>query len=106
MSQVFSFRLDDTNPRETQAIQILEAWVSKGYSLRHVVIEAVFALEDKDRQTDFSSELKQIIDLLQELQVQPVNRKPQPNQEKRLSESFLNSITKVNRPGLRMEKTS
>jgi hypothetical protein len=103
MSQVFSFRLDENNPREAQAIRILEARVSQGHSLRYVIIEALLALTDNNKRSDISTELKKIIGLLQDVQVQIPIIKPQDDQEKCLSESFINAITKVNRPGLRTE---
>ena len=40
MSQVFSFRLDEDNPREAQALQVIKTWASKGYSLRYILVEA------------------------------------------------------------------
>jgi hypothetical protein len=103
MSRVFSFRLDENNPREAQAIQILQTWANQGYSLRYVIIMALLALTDKNKQSDISTELKQIISLLQDLQGQTSVERPQQDQEKSLSESFKNAIAKVNRPGLRVD---
>jgi hypothetical protein len=34
MSEVISFRLDNTNPREAQALEVLKAWIGMGYSIR------------------------------------------------------------------------
>ena len=44
MSKVYSFRLDENNPREAQAREVIDAWVSKGYSLRHILTEALNSL--------------------------------------------------------------
>lgn len=41
MSKVYSFRLDENNPREAQAREVIEAWVEEGYSLRYAVVEAL-----------------------------------------------------------------
>lgn len=41
MSKVSSFRLSDDNPREAQAREVIEAWVEEGYSVRHIITEAL-----------------------------------------------------------------
>ena len=45
MSEVISFRLDRNNPREAQALTILLKGQEAGYSLRHILTEALLALE-------------------------------------------------------------
>jgi hypothetical protein len=45
MSEVISFRLDRNNPREAQALGVLKKGQEAGYSLRHVLTEALLALE-------------------------------------------------------------
>ena len=49
MSKVFSFRLNDDNPREAQAREEIKAWVKEGYSLRYIITEAL--LIDFDNKT-------------------------------------------------------
>lgn len=46
MSKVFSFRLDENNSREVQALQVIHTWTSQGYSLRHITTEALINLGD------------------------------------------------------------
>ena len=41
MSKVYSFRLDAENPREAQAREVIDVWVSKMYSLRHILTDAL-----------------------------------------------------------------
>ena len=41
MSKVFSFRLDIDNPRESQAMKVIDTWISQGYSLRHIITDAL-----------------------------------------------------------------
>ncbi|MFC2055056.1 hypothetical protein ACFLV7_12300 [Chloroflexota bacterium] len=41
MSKVYSFRLDADNPREAQAREVIDVWVSQGYSLRHILTDAL-----------------------------------------------------------------
>ncbi len=47
MSKVYSFRLSDDNPREAQARDVIEVWVDDGYSLRHIITEALLIFFDK-----------------------------------------------------------
>lgn len=46
MSKVFSFRLREDNPREVQAQDVIEAWISEGYSLRHILTEALLQYDN------------------------------------------------------------
>ena len=85
-------------------MQVIEAWASRGYSLRYVLVEALLAYMDQEtRQKDYSSALEQILIILQELRVEPSPSNGQINQDKRLSEPFLNAIAKATRPGLSAE---
>jgi len=52
MCKVYSFRLNDNNPRESQAREVIEAWIGEGYSLRHVIVEALQILEVRNEQKD------------------------------------------------------
>lgn len=104
MSKIYSFRLDEDNPREAQARQVIEAWASRGYSLRYILVEAILAYANKEaRQTDLSSALEQIITLLQELKVEPGPGSSQQSKDMRLSQPFLEAISKNTRAGLRVE---
>jgi hypothetical protein len=105
MSQVFSFRLDEKNPREAQAIQVIEVWASKGYSLRYVLVDALidYAGNNKTQQEDFSLALGKILTLLQEIRVETEPGNRPHSREKCLSEPFLSAIAKATRPGLRAD---
>ena len=46
MSDVISFRLDKDNPREEKARQVLKYWYEEGYSLRHIMTEALLRLDE------------------------------------------------------------
>lgn len=103
MSNVFSFRLDENNPREAQARQVIEAWASRGYALRFVIVEALLAYADEDvHKCDFSLALEQIITMLQGLR-EPGHGSGQQSKEICLSQSFLDAISKTTRTGLRVE---
>jgi hypothetical protein len=64
MSKVFSFRLSEVNPREIQAREVIEAWVGEGYSIRHIVVEALLNFNDSDKE---HKELDKVIDQIKEL---------------------------------------
>ena len=65
MSKVYSFRLSNDNPREVQAREVIDAWVSKGYSLRHVMTEALLKLEALEKNdTDLTFFLEEIREMI------------------------------------------
>ena len=47
MSKVISFRLNPDNPREAEALSVLEKWQNQGFSTRHTITEAIIKLETK-----------------------------------------------------------
>jgi hypothetical protein len=89
MSKVYSFRLSDDNPREAQAREVIEAWVGEGYSLRHVVVEALISFGNNDAG---QSELNEIVEQLQDL-ILTLDKQPtvHPSNVK-LQNSFLNAV--------------
>lgn len=102
MSKVLSFRLDENNPREAQASQIIETWASRGYTLRYLLVEALLAYaEEKPQQNNISLALEKIIALVQELRIEPESGNGPHSTDIHLSEAFLNAVTKATRPGLR-----
>ena len=65
MSKVFSFRLNEDSPREAQAREVIEVWVGEGYSLRHVITEALLTLQNGgDNQPDINLVLKQLREII------------------------------------------
>ena len=48
MSKVYSFRLDKNNPLEAPARKVIEAWASKGYSLRRIIVDTVISRQSQD----------------------------------------------------------
>ena len=64
MSKVYSFRLDENNPREAQAMRVIDAWVDEGYSLRHVIAEALITYR---KETPNQNELVSAMEKLQDL---------------------------------------
>ena len=45
MSDVISFRLNKENQREAKALEVLNAWIEKGFSTRHILTTALLELD-------------------------------------------------------------
>ena len=105
MSTVLSFRLCRENPREAKALNILCQWREDGYSLRHILTEAIFRL-DNDQcpprseviEDDF---LEALQSLLQKLPDQKSIITSQPEYE--LNKQFIASVKMSVKPGLKQE---
>jgi hypothetical protein len=103
MSKVYSFRLSDKNPREAQAIQVIETWASKGFSLRQLYIEAVIAyanvVDDRD---ELIVILKNIEKTLEELKGRSIHKVMEADHSVELSNEFIEFLVKSARPGIRI----
>jgi len=58
MSKVDRFRLSDDNPREIRAKEVIDTWISKGYSLRYILTEVLVNFE---KQNNRSAEMDEIL---------------------------------------------
>jgi len=107
MSEVFSFRLSDKNPREAQAREVIGAWVKQGYSLRYVLTEALLLLRKREINTVRTGDLDETVNRLSRLVEKLEDRlevaKINPPVRTELSDSFLSSIKMAAKPGLRVE---
>jgi hypothetical protein len=109
MSTVISFRLDRNNPREAQALLVLVRWQEEGYSIRHIMTEALIRLEESDTKPD--THLADILAALQAISQQigqlearstyPGRTTPEP--QAALSDAFLIAVKGAARPGVKME---
>ena len=111
MSEVISFRLDRNNPREAQALAVLRKGQEAGYSLRHVLTEALLALEAAaEEEQAVAQVLAEVAGRLEQIQAalehwQPANlalAQPQSSrsEETVLAESFVLSVKSAAKPGL------
>lgn len=104
MSKVYSFRLDENNPREAQAREVINAWVLKGYSLRQVVIKALLNTSDENNS---SKDLEQLVEklgiLLGRVEQSKVTLKSEKKVDNILPPAFLESISKTLKPGEKIE---
>lgn len=104
MSKVFSFRLDENNPREAQAIKIINAWVSKGYSLRYILVEALVDFDnEKTQEDDYTSALGNLINIVNELKITMSRKNNYLREKETLSSTFLESVSKNIQPGIRID---
>ena len=97
MSKVYSFRLDNDNPREAQAREVIEAWVGEGYSLRYVIVDALLSYKKSETE---NSELNSVVEQLQDL-ILSLDRQPTTEPlESPLSNSFLDAVKQSVRDGV------
>ena len=96
MSKVYSFRLDENNPREAQAREVIEAWVEEGYSLRNMIVEALISYQNEGVRDRIPNALvEQLQDLILSFGKKPMSR----NSKDTLSNSFLISVKEFVKPG-------
>jgi len=114
MSEVISFRLDRNNPREAQALDVLKKGQEVGYSLRHILTEALLALEasaEEEQQllaalAEVSRRMEQIRSALERLQhanLAPVQMHDEISNQAALAESFVLSVKSAAKPGLGLD---
>lgn len=118
MSRVVSFRLDEDIVEEGQALEILEAWQTKGYSIRQIMTWALMALEGaeplntEDNATGTTiAELKSVLgqaqeflEVLRDMKAVPDEVKVPSQPKPILSEAFMSSVRKAARPGLQLDE--
>ena len=113
MSEVISFRLDRDNPREARAREVLRAWYAQGYSVRHVLTEALLALEERQAQDEESAfaldevnrTLHQVMQLLERMQNGRFTSSESEGDEKpgeALTDTFVASVRKAARRGMKL----
>jgi DNA-directed RNA polymerase beta subunit len=113
MSEVISFRLNRDNLREAQALEILETWCLKGYGLRYVITEALLKLNDPGPDSvhdnpipELSAVLNQVNQLLEQIGNGRYPLYPRQDEnipQSGLAESFVLSIKKAAKPGIKIE---
>jgi len=101
MSKVYSFRLDENNPREAQAREVIDAWVFKGFSLRYTLTEALILFKGKDGNSDLHDVLGQLREVISELGNEQSKGTEDKNKIIEVSPLFLSAIKKSAKSGLR-----
>jgi hypothetical protein len=106
MSKVYSFRLNDDNPREVQAREVINAWISKGYSLRHILTEALTSFNETnnphDGVNDLLDQLRVIIEQSSSLKTEAKGEGKDENPLP-LSSTFVSELGKSMKAGIRID---
>ncbi len=105
MSKVYSFRLSDENPRESQAREVIEVWVGEGYSLRQAVVEALLNY----RESQYDNEkvyklLEEIRKMFLEEKVHSIEDAVVLKNSQSLAPSFLNAMKNSVKSGISSKK--
>jgi hypothetical protein len=99
MCKVYSFRLDEHNPREVQVKGVIQAWVGEGYSLQHVVVEALIAYKKEEiGQGELASVVEQFQDLILSTDRQLIDQTSNGS----LPNSFLAAVKQSARDGVQI----
>jgi hypothetical protein len=108
MSEVISFRLDKTNPREAKALEVLNAWIEKGFSARFILTKTLLELDHPGSDLEMSQDdldlglvFDQIGQLLEIMKANPIAMQSINLEQPILHESFLASIKHGVRPGMK-----
>lgn len=115
MSRMLGFRLDPDNPREAQALAVLERGQEAGYSIRHIVTGALLALEvstEDEPQTEVM--LSQMAEALQGLEkilsrlqsgevLIAVAEVDGDEYDSALTDAFLQSVREASKTGIKLE---
>jgi hypothetical protein len=101
MSKVYSFRLDENNPREAQAREVIEAWASNGYSLRRIIVNALISYQSENSYASSMEDvLEKITRLFRSMKASEGSAKDMPDS---LTDVFVGSLSKSMKSGMRME---
>ena len=112
MSNVISFWLNEDNPREAKAIQVLNTRIERGFSVRYVITEALLRLGDIEVKPEttkvegLNETLLHISQLLEQLggeKLSPNTNRNSGTEQLRVSEVFITSVKNAARPGLMIE---
>lgn len=106
MSHVISFRLSEDNPREAKALAVLRSWLDEGYSVRHVMTEALTSLAEASCVSP-DEEVKARIEtllshLLDRLPIEGIMASPE--KQPPITLSFRSAISRSARYGLTSEQ--
>ena len=102
MSKVFSFRLSEDNPREIQAMEVMEVWISQGYPLRYILTEALIRLGNNDDSPEgvewLLDRLATVLEGLENGKIQVISESEKVFPD--LPSTFIESIMKSAKQGL------
>jgi len=100
MSKVYSFRLDEKNPREAKAKEVIDAWSAQGYSLRNIITDSLInSLSNTNQPREIGSLLEQLLEKINQLDHSAL---PEARKEENpsIQVKFVESIRRSVKPGL------
>jgi acetolactate synthase regulatory subunit len=112
MSEVISFRLDKSNPREKQALERLNLWISQGYSIRFILTQALLGAENIGMETIKQSEheldfvvdqLNRLFEVLNKQNTSDGTKLESETDQIKLKEGFLAAVKQGIKPGVKIE---
>jgi len=113
MSKVISFRLDEDNPREAQALAVLKARCIQGHRTRAIIAEALIVLEEASQKSRtkeddeslaiIASQVNHLVDMIKAGNNISINTKKDGGTTPELTGNFLDAIKLVAKPGLKLD---
>ncbi len=109
MSEVISFRLDPKNPREANALRLLQQRINQGYTYRQIITDALLNHDCSQRDllimsttsSDILNQLRELNELLKNVSHEKTIKFDRDCQENSLNEKLIQSIHKVAQPGMK-----
>ena len=114
MSKIFSFRLNDNNPREARVLELLHNELGAGYNLRQIIVEAILKLDEYNPNRVSISMLNELnlvltrVNCLLEIfegQSSLPFSKTEDISSKKLTTTFIDSVNKSFQPGIKIESS-
>ena len=113
MSDVISFRLNNDNPREARALNILKRWKFEGHNTRYIVTEALLLMDDSDKNelkgvmlaelNEKSSHVNQIFSQFGHDKSTELLEIYSPLTDVNLSNGFIKAVREAARPGINLD---
>jgi len=103
MSKVFRFRLDENNPREAQAMRVIDAWIEEGYSLRQLLVDVLVTYKNESgHKPDTEALLEKIMSLLVTISDGKKSILNGNVRDDKLSQKFVGAISKSAKDGMKI----
>jgi hypothetical protein len=112
MSEVISFRLNQDNPREAQALEVLRTLCSDGYSIRQIITDALlklYASKSKpmtivlDELNETLSQVNLLLDQIGNGGHSKFTKRDNNQTCSGLTDTFIASVRKTARSGLKLD---
>ena len=103
VSKVFSFRLNENNPREARVLEFIQTRASEGYTLRQIIIEGLLMASEKTSELEaLSRRLDEVVFLIQKNKITDSVNKDHFSTSREVSSDFQELIKKAVKPGIRL----